>query len=100
MWESALADVADTAVFGKGLASFVANSRIFFPLPESTSQTYYRGEGFPAHNVYVQVFYETGAVGLFCYLMIYMNLFLRPPDATTKTTREDQSCWPQASSPT
>lgn len=64
MWESALADVADTAVFGKGLASFVANSRIFFPLPESTSQTYYRGEGFPAHNVYVQVFYETGAVEL------------------------------------
>ncbi|HEX5472876.1 MAG TPA: O-antigen ligase family protein [Lacipirellulaceae bacterium] len=76
MWKSALADVADTPVFGKGLASFAPNSLKFFPLAANTQKTFYRG-GWGAHNTYVQAFYETGAVGLFCYLMIFIGLFSR-----------------------
>lgn len=75
MWESAFADVADSPLLGKGLASFAPNSLKFFPLADA-SQTYYRG-GIGAHNAYVQAYYETGAIGLFCYLMIFVSLLSR-----------------------
>ncbi|HEX5422882.1 MAG TPA: O-antigen ligase family protein [Candidatus Acidoferrales bacterium] len=75
MWESAFADVADSPVFGKGLASFAPNSLNFFPLANG-GQEYYRG-GIGAHSVYVQTYYETGGVGLLCYLLIYVSLFFR-----------------------
>jgi O-antigen ligase len=75
MWESAFADVADTPVFGKGLASFAPNSLKFFPLASADKTSYRKGVG--AHNAYVQAFYETGAVGLFCYFMIYVSVLLR-----------------------
>ncbi|MBX6328364.1 MAG: O-antigen ligase family protein [Pseudolabrys sp.] len=75
MWESAFADVADTPFFGKGLASFAPNSLKFFPLADS-SRTYYRG-GIGAHNAYVQAYYETGAIGLLCYVAIFIGVLLR-----------------------
>jgi len=75
MWESAFADVADTPFLGKGLASFAPNSLKFFPLADA-GRTYYRG-GVGAHNAYVQAYYETGAIGLLCYLAIYLAVLLR-----------------------
>ncbi|MGH6683438.1 MAG: O-antigen ligase family protein [Pseudolabrys sp.] len=76
MWESAFADVAESPVFGKGLASFAPNSLVFFPLADATKKSYYRG-GIGAHSAYVQTFYETGAVGFTCYLLIYLSLLVR-----------------------
>jgi len=75
MWESAFADVADTPLLGKGLASFAPNSLQFFPLAHADKTAYRKGVG--AHNAYVQAFYETGAVGLACYLMVYVSLLFR-----------------------
>ena len=76
MWESAIADAAESPMFGKGLASFAPNSLVFFPLADATKKTYYRG-GIGAHSAYVQTFYETGAVGFACYLLIYLSLLAR-----------------------
>ena len=75
LWESAIKDAADAPVLGKGLASFAPNSLKFFPLAD-TKKSYYRG-GLGAHNAYVHIFYEMGAVGLLCYLAIYIGVFLR-----------------------
>jgi O-antigen ligase len=75
LWTSAIKDAADTPVLGKGLASFAPNSLRFFPVAD-TKKTYYRG-GLGAHSAYVQTFYETGALGLLCYLAIYVGLFFR-----------------------
>ena len=74
MWESAFADVADTPLFGKGLASFAPNSLKFFPLADAEKTD---SKGIGAHSAYVQAFYETGAVGIVCYFMIYVSLFSR-----------------------
>ncbi len=75
LWESAIKDASDTPMLGKGLASFAPNSLKFFPIAD-TRKTYYRG-GIGAHSAYVQTFYETGAVGLICYLLIYIGVLVR-----------------------
>ena len=75
LWQSAIEDAADAPLFGKGLASFAPNSLKFFPVAD-TKKSYYRG-GLGAHSAYVQTFYETGVVGLFCYLAIYIGVFFR-----------------------
>ena len=75
LWQSAIEDAADSPLFGKGLASFAPNSLKFFPVAD-TKKTYHRG-GLGAHSAYVQTFYETGVVGLFCYLAIYIGVFFR-----------------------
>jgi O-antigen ligase len=79
MWQSAIDDSSDTFVFGKGLASFGPNSLVFFPIVDRNHQ--YSSKGVGAHNVYVQIFYETGIVGLLCYLGIFINLLVRTAGA-------------------
>jgi putative inorganic carbon (HCO3(-)) transporter len=75
MWQSALEDGADTPFFGKGLASFGPNALRFFPLADLKSG--YSAKGIGAHSAYVQTGYETGLVGLACYLSIFFRLISR-----------------------
>jgi O-antigen ligase len=75
MWQSALEDAADTPLFGKGLASFGLNALRFFPLADLKGGYSVKGVG--AHSAYVQAGYETGLVGLACYLSIYFRLISR-----------------------
>jgi O-antigen ligase len=75
MWQSALEDAADSPLFGKGLASFGLNALRFFPLADPNGGYSIRGIG--AHNAYVQAGYETGLVGLACYLSMYFRLISR-----------------------
>jgi putative inorganic carbon (HCO3(-)) transporter len=75
MWQSALEDAADTPLFGKGLASFGLNALRFFPMADPNGG--YSIKGIGAHSVYVQAGYETGLVGLACYLSIYFRLISR-----------------------
>jgi putative inorganic carbon (hco3(-)) transporter len=75
MWQSALEDAADTPLFGKGLASFGSNALRFFPLADLKDG--YSEKGIGAHSAYVQAGYETGLVGLACYLSIYFRLIFR-----------------------
>ncbi|MCA1495220.1 MULTISPECIES: O-antigen ligase family protein [unclassified Bradyrhizobium] len=72
MWESALDDLSGSFVLGKGLASFGTNSLTFFPIVDPTHR--YGSKGVGAHNVYIQILYETGVVGLICYLAIFAKL--------------------------
>jgi O-antigen ligase len=75
MWQSALEDGADTPLFGKGLASFGSNALRFFPLADLKNG--YTIKGIGAHSAYVQAGYETGLVGLACYLSIFFRLISR-----------------------
>lgn len=53
-------------IFGYGLDSFKANSEKFFTL--------YSGQLMGAHNIYVELFFEVGALGLFSYIFISFTL--------------------------
>jgi O-antigen ligase len=75
MWQSALEDAADTPLFGKGLASFGLNALRFFPMADPNGG--YSIKGIGAHSAYVQAGYETGLVGLACYLSIFFRLISR-----------------------
>jgi O-antigen ligase len=75
MWQSALEDAADTPFFGKGLSSFGSNALRFFPLADLKDG--YTIKGIGAHSAYVQAGYETGLVGLACYLSIFFRLIFR-----------------------
>jgi O-antigen ligase len=75
MWQSAMEDAADTPLFGKGLASFGLNALRFFPLADLKGG--YSIKGIGAHSAYVQAGYETGLIGLACYLSIYFRLISR-----------------------
>jgi O-antigen ligase len=75
MWQSALEDAADTPLFGKGLASFGLNALRFFPMADPNGG--YSIKGIGAHSAYVQAGYETGLVGLVCYLSMYFRLISR-----------------------
>jgi putative inorganic carbon (hco3(-)) transporter len=75
MWQSAIEDAADTPLFGKGLASFGSNALRFFPLADLKNG--YSVKGIGAHSAYVQAGYETGLVGLACYLSIFFRLIYR-----------------------
>jgi putative inorganic carbon (HCO3(-)) transporter len=75
MWQSALEDAADTPLFGKGLASFGSNALRFFPMADPNGG--YSIKGIGAHSAYVQAGYETGLVGLACYLSMYFRLISR-----------------------
>jgi O-antigen ligase len=75
MWQSAMEDAADTPLFGKGLASFGSNALRFFPLADLKGG--YSVKGIGAHSAYVQAGYETGLVGLACYLSIFFRLIYR-----------------------
>ena len=75
MWESAMKDSANARMLGKGLASFGPNSVIFFPIVDPDADYGIHGVG--AHSAYVQALYETGVVGLLCYIWIYVGVILR-----------------------
>jgi O-antigen ligase len=75
MWQSAIEDAVDTPLFGKGLASFGSNALRFFPLADIKGG--YSDKGIGAHSVYVQAGYETGLVGLGCYLAVYFLVISR-----------------------
>jgi len=75
MWQSAMEDAADTPLFGKGLASFGLNALRFFPLADIKGG--YSDKGIGAHSAYVQAGYETGLVGLACYLAVYFRVISR-----------------------
>jgi O-antigen ligase len=64
LWDHAFEDVQDEIMLGKGLSSFRTNSPKFFPLEEDSRD---------AHSGYVQAIYETGLVGLVCYMFIHLT---------------------------
>ena len=63
LWEKAFPMIQDKPFFGYGLYSFPYYSPKFFPL-EST-------RGVDAHNVYIQLLFETGCAGFLAYLWIF-----------------------------
>jgi O-antigen ligase len=63
MWESAFEWIFERLVTGYGLDSFIYFSPVFFPLA---------GDQAPgAHNVYVQLLFEAGLVGLSGFIWIF-----------------------------
>jgi O-antigen ligase len=68
LWTKAFPLILQRPLFGHGLYSFPYYSPTFFPL-EST-------RGVDAHNVYIQLLFETGIVGVAAYLWIFARQFL------------------------
>jgi len=68
LWGKALTLIMQKPVFGYGLYSFPYYSPTFFPL-----ETW---RGVDAHNVYIQLLFETGLAGLFAYLWIFSQKFV------------------------
>jgi O-antigen ligase len=72
IWESGLSWMQPDRYFaGYGLESFRNFSLVFFPLVNPN------GLGSGAHNVYVQLLFELGAIGLAAYLWLFAGLFRR-----------------------
>ncbi len=67
LWQKALPLIQQQPIFGHGLYSFPYYSPSFFPLESS--------RGVDAHNVYMQLLFETGALGLMAYLWIFWRKF-------------------------
>ncbi|MDE2181445.1 MAG: O-antigen ligase family protein [Alphaproteobacteria bacterium] len=65
LWHDAFPWILKKPLQGWGLYSFPYYSPQFFPLE--------RAHGVDAHNVFVQLAFETGFVGLLCYLWIYVR---------------------------
>ena len=73
LWESALSWMdAKRYLLGYGIGGFNEHSAVFFNLSD--------GLKWDAHNVYVQWFYDVGAIGLAAFLWIFVRLIylLRP----------------------
>ncbi len=68
LWEKASAYILQRPWFGYGLYSFPYYSPTFFPLETE--------RGVDAHNVYVQLLFETGLAGLLAYLWIFCRKFI------------------------
>jgi O-antigen ligase len=66
LWESAMPLIRKKLVTGNGLGSFEFLSPTFFALEKK--------KGAPAHNVYVELLFETGIFGLLAYLAIYFKI--------------------------
>ena len=67
LWKSAIDWMeAKRMVFGYGLDGFGHFAAMFFPVDRTVR--------WDAHNVYVQFFFEIGAVGLMCYLWLYARV--------------------------
>jgi putative inorganic carbon (hco3(-)) transporter len=67
LWDSAFVYIWRQPILGYGLDSFPFYSPFFFPLDRTTG-TY-------AHSVYIQFLFETGFVGLICFLWIFFLCF-------------------------
>lgn len=65
LWQDAWPWIEKRFLFGYGLYSFPHYSPEFFPLEQA--------RGVDAHNVFVQLLFETGIVGLFCYIWIFLR---------------------------
>jgi O-antigen ligase len=76
LWESTFPLIAKRPLFGYGLASFRKMSHLFFEMAQKS--------GVDAHNTYLEFFFETGLVGMFSYL----SLFLYPLVRFFKKVRE------------
>jgi len=63
LWQKAFPLILQRPMFGYGLYSFPYYSPRFFPLESS--------RGVDAHNIYIQLLFETGCVGLAAYLWIF-----------------------------
>jgi len=63
LWQRAFPLILQRPIFGHGLYSFPYYSPTFFPLESS--------RGVDAHNIYIQLLFETGFLGLACYLWIF-----------------------------
>lgn len=68
LWEKSLDLIAQRPLFGHGLYSFPFYSPTFFPLETE--------RGVDAHNVYIQLLFETGLAGVMAYLWIFCRKFL------------------------
>jgi O-antigen ligase len=68
MWGSAWDWIILSPVWGYGLESFSILSPQFFPLSTGSGA---------AHNVYIQLLFETGFVGLILYCFIFFLIILR-----------------------
>jgi O-antigen ligase len=67
LWESAIRWMEPLRlVYGYGLAGFDHFSQTFFELAGATK--------WGAHNVYMQVLFDMGVVGLLCYLWLYARV--------------------------
>jgi O-antigen ligase len=67
LWQKAFPMILQKPFFGYGLYSFPYYSPSFFPLESS--------RGVDAHNVYIQLLFETGCAGLLAYLWIFWRKF-------------------------
>jgi O-antigen ligase len=68
LWQKAFVLILQKPWFGYGLYSFPYYSPTFFPLETE--------RGVDAHNVYVQLLFETGLAGLAAYLWIFCRKFI------------------------
>jgi O-antigen ligase len=69
LWESAWNWMSPSnMVFGNGLGSFLKFSPIFFPLSGGTE--------FGAHNIYLQLLFEEGAIGVASFIWLFAGLTL------------------------
>jgi O-antigen ligase len=68
LWTKAFPMILQRPLFGHGLYSFPYYSPTFFPLEKT--------RGVDAHNVYIQLLFETGVAGLAAYLWIFWRKFL------------------------
>jgi O-antigen ligase len=66
LWESALPHIAARPVLGHGVESFRPMTPRFFPLIGPG--------GIDAHNVYLQILYEMGAIGLLAYAWLIVSI--------------------------
>ena len=65
LWESSVEAIKRRPIFGYGIGSFEQMSKEFFKLDK---------KGAPAHNVYLELMFELGLVGLLSYLAIYFTV--------------------------
>jgi O-antigen ligase len=66
LWRSAVPSIVEEPVLGHGLRSFRTSTTEFFPLAGP--------DGIDAHNLYLQIAFEMGIVGLAAYLWLLGSL--------------------------
>ena len=70
IWEDGLSWMEPSRyVAGYGLGAFKFHSPIFFSMSGGTQ--------FGAHNVYIQIFFEHGLIGIIAYVILALNIALR-----------------------
>ncbi len=62
LWKGSLESIQSHFLFGKGMSSFAVSSGQFFKMEKSVD----------AHNVYLEILFENGIVGLLSYFSIFL----------------------------